>query len=758
MKLLIVESPAKAKTINKYLGKDFKVLASYGHIRDLPSKDGSVNPDEDFAMNYKVSTGSEKHIKDIVSAAKDSDTIYLATDMDREGEAISWHVLEELKRRRVKLSEKTVHRVAFNQITKAAITEAVANPRELDMSMVNAQQARRALDYLVGFNLSPVLWRKVRPGLSAGRVQSVALRLICEREAEIEAFNAEEYWSITADFLTEQKKKVTSKLVTLNGEKLEKFSITNEKDAQAALKALQAGSYSVSDIQKKKTRRSPGAPFMTSTIQMEASRKLGFGARRTMGAAQKLYEAGLITYMRTDSVALAPDAIQGLRAQIGKQYGDKYVPSSPNLYKNKSQNAQEAHEAIRPTNPGITPDTLQIPEEDSKKLYSLIWKRTMASQMEKAVLDQTRVMITTDDKQHVFAANGSIVAFDGFMKVYIEGRDDDKASDGDEKLLPAIEDGETMETSQIEPHQHFTEPPPRFSEATLVKGLEERSIGRPSTYASIIGVIQDRGYVKQEKRRFMPEDVGKVVNKFLTMHFDTYVDYDFTANLENTLDEISRGEKDWIPVMTEFWQPFKDRVDDKIESVKKSDVTTEGTGETCPECKEGEMVYRLGRYGKFKGCNRYPECKYIEKTASDTPKEEPIDTGIQCPSCKAANIVEKKSRRGKVFYGCGSWPKCNYALWDKPLASPCPQDNCKWPITTEKTLKTGTHIVCPNCEWADPPLPERAKRKPKADKKEAAAKKAAPKKKAATKKAAPKKTAAKKPAAKKPAAKAKKTA
>jgi DNA topoisomerase-1 len=722
--LLIVESPAKSKTIEKYLGKDYKVLASYGHIRDLPSKDGSVDV-ENFDMHYKTSKDKERHIKAIVAEAKKSDQIYLATDLDREGEAISWHVLEEMRNRIKGFDIDKVKRIAFGEITKKALQAAVASPRDLDMSLVNAQQARRALDYLVGFNLSPVLWRKVKGGLSAGRVQSVALRLICEREQEIEDFNPEEYWSVEGDFKTPEGKNLKAKLTHLQGDKLEKFTLNNEKLAKDAVSALEGGDYTITDIVKKKTRRSPAAPFITSTLQMEASRKLGFGAKRTMMAAQRLYEQGLITYMRTDSVNLSSEALGAVRETITDMYGPEFVPKTPNVYKTKTQNAQEAHEAIRPTNMNTKPDKISVEDEDHRKLYKLVWQRTIASQMEKAILDQTALVIE-DKNKNIFRATGSIVAFEGFMKVYLEGKDDEKEGDSDEgKLLPNVEKDDAMDLVKINPDQHFTEPPPRYSEATLVKNLEEKGIGRPSTYASIISTIQDRGYVRQDKKRFYPEDIGRIVSKFLVQHFNKYVDYNFTANMEETLDEVSRGEKEWKPMLKEFWAPFKSNIDDKMESVKKSDVTTEKTGEKCPTCTEGELLIRLGRYGRFKGCSRYPECKHIEnlvgntaeeKLAAEAAKEPPRDTGVCCPKCKENQIVEKKSRRGKVFFACSGYPKCQYAIWDEPqVNTECP--GCKWPFIMKKeTKRQGTIMKCPECEWQDPPKPEpKSKKKTDAD-------------------------------------------
>ena len=717
--LVIVESPAKCKTIEKFLGKDYRVLSSFGHIRDLPSKDGSVDVDNNFKMNYKVSAQSEKHIKAIVKEAKDADTIYLATDLDREGEAISWHVLEELKNRIKGFDDSKIKRIVFSEITKKAIIDAVENPGKLDIDMVNAQQARRALDYLVGFNLSPVLWRKVKGGLSAGRVQSVALRLICERENEIDAFKPQEYWSIEGNFAVENGE-FTAKLTHLEGDKLEKFALNSEKSASNAVESLRAGNYAISSIEKKQTRRNPAAPFITSSLQMEASRKLGFGARKTMQVAQKLYEAGLITYMRTDSVNLSGDALANLRDVIDKNYGSTYLPEKPNFYKTKGQNAQEAHEAIRPTNAANQAKNLGLTDDDAK-LYTLIWKRTVACQMMPAKLDQTAISIT-DQRKNTFRATGSVLVFDGFLKVYFESRSDDDDGSERDSLLPSVTEKEPADLKEIKPNQHFTEPPARFSEATLVKSLEDHGIGRPSTYAAIVSTIRDRGYVKLEKKRFFPEDVGRIVNKFLTQHFATYVDYGFTADMEEKLDEVSRGEKDWVPMLGDFWQPFKAQVDDKIESVKKSDVTTEATGETCPTCGKGELLIRLGRYGRFKGCNRYPECKHIENINENgdvQEKEEPKDTGVLCPACGKHNIFEKKSRRGKIFYGCGGYPKCKNAYWNKPIPdTPCP--SCGHPFITEKeTKRDGVVRLCPNddCDWQDPPA------KPKAEKK-AATKKA----------------------------------
>lgn len=765
--VVIVESPAKAKTIEGYLGKGFKVLASYGHVRDLPSKEKAVEPDNDFAMHYKVSgADSEKTLKGILTALKQADTLYLATDLDREGEAISWHVWEEIKRRDPKLAAALhVHRIEFTEITKSAIQYALAHPRSLALNLINAQQARRALDYLVGFTLSPVLWRKVKGGLSAGRVQSVALRLIAEREDAIEAFKAEEFWSIHGNFTTAGGKPLPSQLAVYNGKKVEKFSFTNAAEANAATAALQPLSYSVEGLEKADKRRYPAPPFITSTLQQEAARKLGFSARRTMNAAQRLYEAGHITYMRTDSVNLANEALTKLRSLIESKYGSTYLPAQPNFYKSKSKNAQEAHEAIRPTDPAQLPSSLSA-EDDQRRLYNLIWQRTVACQMTPARLEQTTITLTDSSKKHTFKATGSVIIFPGFLSVYQEGKDDE-AEDG-EAILPQVTEGEKLATRSVEAEQHFTQPPPRFTEATLVKALEEYGIGRPSTYASIISTLQDRGYVRLEQKRFFPEDVGRIVARFLTEHFGQYVDYNFTANMEDDLDAIARGEHDWKPTLRAFWGPFKALTEEKTESVKKSDVTSEATGETCPQCGEGELMWKLGKYGRFKGCSRYPECNYIEKTGPSGPA--PQDTGIACPVCIAAKparsgtLLKRTSRMGKTFYGCSEYPTCTYAVWDEPVQQPCPK--CHWPFVGKKeSKKFGEWHRCPNpeCDWndnqqaADATAAFRARftkaKEAKKAKTSAKSKSAAPKKAAVTPKAA---TTKKAPAKKKTATPTKK--
>ena len=604
--LVIVESPAKSKTLLRYLGKDFEVLASNGHVRDLLPKTGAVDTDKDFEMQYQVIERNAKQVDSIAKALKKADTLYLATDPDREGEAISWHLYELLKERGV-LEGKDVKRVVFHEVTKSAVQDAIAHPRELSVDLINAQQARRALDYLVGFNLSPLLWKKIRRGLSAGRVQSPALRLIVEREMEIEKFISQEYWTVEAD-LEHGKHEFVAKLTHYNEEKLKQFSINNKAQADDVFKKLNAaakGELLVQKIEKKQRKRQPSAPFITSTLQQEAIRKLGFTAQRTMRIAQQLYEGidtgdgavGLITYMRTDSVTLAKEALDEIRGYIKDSYGEKNLPDEPRQYKNRSKNAQEAHEAVRPTSAFRTPkDLKQYLNAEQLKLYELIWKRAIASQMIHATLDTVAVDLAAGSG-NVFRATGSTVREKGFMTVYQEGQDDVKP-ESDERILPPMEQGEKIPLKLIRPEQHFTEPPPRYTEASLVKTLEEYGIGRPSTYASIISTLRNREYVELDSKRFIPSEVGRVVNKFLTDHFTNYVDYDFTARLEDELDAVSRGEKEWIPLMDEFWKPFDKQVKEKEESVSRSEAVQTRILGTDP--KSGLPVsVRMGRYGPF---------------------------------------------------------------------------------------------------------------------------------------------------------------
>jgi len=607
--LLIVESPAKAKTINKYLGKDFTVLASYGHVRDLVPKEGAVDPDNGFAMRYDLIEKNEKHVDAIAKAAKSADALFLATDPDREGEAISWHIAEILKERGL-LKDKTLQRVVFTEITPRAIREAMTQPRSIATPLVDAQQARRALDYLVGFNLSPVLWRKVQRGLSAGRVQSPALRMIVEREEEIEAFIAREYWSIEAE-VTHPSQSFSAKLTKLDGKKFEQFTVTDGDTAEAARQRIvkaAGGALHVTDVASKERKRRPAPPFTTSTLQQEAARKLGFTTKRTMQVAQKLYEGvaigeegtvGLISYMRTDSVSLSAEALSELRDVIARDFGTRALPDKPNFYQTKSKNAQEAHEAVRPTSALRTPSQVsRFLSDDERRLYELIWKRAVASQMVPATLNTVSVDLAAGN-EHSFRASGTTVIDPGFLAVYEEGKDTKSAEDDDEgRKLPAMKPGERIPLERVHADQHFTQPPPRFTEAALVKALEEYGIGRPSTYASIIQTLLFRKYVEMESRSFRPSDVGRAVSKFLSSHFTQYVDYDFTAKLEDELDAVSRGEEEWVPLMEKFWGPFKELVEDKTESVDRSEAT--GARELGTDPKSGKPVsVRLGRYGPY---------------------------------------------------------------------------------------------------------------------------------------------------------------
>lgn len=745
--LVIVESPAKAKTIKKYLGSHFNIVASYGHVRDLLPKEGAVDPNHDFAMRYELIAKNEKHVAAIVTAMKKADALYLATDPDREGEAISWHIYTILKDKKA-LGKKPVHRIVFHEITKSAIQSAVDHPREISMDLVNAQQARRALDYLVGFNLSPLLWKKIRYGLSAGRVQSPALRMIVEREEEIEKFVSQEYWDLEAA-VEAAKKAFTAKLTIYNGEKLEQFSIINAEqaeDVKANILKAAKGKLKVVKVEKKQRKRNPASPFITSTLQQEAARKLGFAVQRTMRIAQQLYEGveldtgsvGLITYMRTDSVNLAQDAITEIRALIADRYGKDNVPDEARVYKTKAKNAQEAHEAIRPTSVMHLPEAVkEFLSPEQFKLYDLIWKRTVASQMISATIDTLTLDMTAGEKNQ-FRATGSIVADPGYMRVYQEGSDDKPEELGEEHLLPHLEEGDSVNLNDLVCNQHFTEPPPRYSEATLIKALEDYGIGRPSTYAAIVSTLQTREYVVLDNKRFKPTDIGRIVSKFLTQYFTRYVDYGFTAQLEDELDDVSRGEKEWVPLLEQFWDPFKNQVDNIQETVKRKDVTQELLDEKCPECGKplsirlgkrdrfigctgypdcsytraveekpeeatqdnevvegrecpdcgGQLKIKHGRFGKFIGCGNYPKCKHIESL------NKPTETGVECPECKQGKMLKRQSRRGRVFFSCSRYPDCKYAVWNEPIAQACPK--CAWPmLTVKKTKKRGTELVCP---------------------------------------------------------------
>lgn len=664
MKLVIVESPSKAKTINKYLGKDYKVIASYGHMRDLPSKSGSVLPDEDFAMTWEVNDRGKKNFAEIMRAIKTASHICLATDPDREGEAISWHILQMLNEKKA-IKDQEVQRVTYTEITKKAIDEAFKKPRILNQELVDAYLARRALDYLVGFTLSPLLWRKLPGSKSAGRVQSVALRLVTDRESEIEKFKSQEYWTIEVDLTNKDGKPFTARLTHLDGKKLEKFDIGNEQAAKTAVAAILGSPYSVGKVDPKQVKRNPYAPFITSTMQQEASRKLGMSSSKTMRTAQSLYEGvsiqgenvGLITYMRTDGVQLSPEAINAIREQITKDFGADYVPKSPRLYKSKAKNAQEAHEAIRPTDMSRTPNSLRgqlSPEEH--KLYELIWKRAMASQMASAIMDQVAVEIPSHDGKTTLRANGSIVKFDGFLKLYQEDKDDKDEDDEKSRKLPALAQGDALGTEKATPKQHFTEPPPRYTEASLIKKMEELGIGRPSTWSNILQVLQDRNYVRLEKKRFFPEERGRIVTSFLHNFFTRYVEYDYTADLEDELDEISDGKLDWKAALTKFWKDFSGNIDATAD-VTIPDILTKieeelghhyfPTGNRqCPTCEAGKLGLKLGKFGAFIGCSNYPNCTHTQQLIGNDTQlhEEESHSNVDLSSPK---VLGKDPETGK---------------------------------------------------------------------------------------------------------------
>jgi len=645
MNLVIVESPAKAKTINKYLGKDFHVISSYGHIRDLPSKNGSVDPDKNFVMHYEISAKATKQVQKIIAESKKAEKIFLATDPDREGEAIAWHIVEVLKEKKALKKSVEIKRIVFHEITKKAVVEALENPRDVSMDLVDSQQARRALDYLVGFNLSPVLWRKLPGSRSAGRVQSVALRLIAEREDEIERFIEKEYWSVKCLF-DKGKNEFIATLVGLDGKKLDKFDLSKKEEVDPVITLLEKSKFAVHKVENKQQNRNPYPPFITSTLQQDASRKLGFGAKKTMMLAQKLYEGvsidgeniGLITYMRTDGLYMSASSIDDIRKYISESYGDKYLPKSPRAYKSKSKNAQEAHEAIRPTDVTLTPQkVLKFLDKDELRLYELIWRRAIACQMSSALLDQVQVTIYNDKKNAELRAVGSVIVFDGFYKVYKESKDADDSKDEDEMNLPALKEGQEVDLEKVIPDQHFTAPPPRYTEASLVKKLEELSIGRPSTYASIISVLLDRDYVRLDSKRFFPEERGILVTAFLKSFFEKYVEYDFTASLEDRLDIVSDGKMKWKDLLEDFWKDFHkavnaaqkysiDEVIAKIEPIIEHHVfpaLPDGAdSKKCPECEKGRLQIRMGKFGPFISCDQYPECKYTRQLdLYDEPSE-----------------------------------------------------------------------------------------------------------------------------------------
>ena len=708
MTVVVVESPAKAKTINKYLGKDFTVLASYGHVRDLPAKDGSVRPDADFEMDWEVDGKSAKRLADIAAALKTDDRLILATDPDREGEAISWHVMEVLKKKGA-LKGKAVQRVVFNAITKSSVLEAMQHPRDVDVPLVDAYLARRALDYLVGFSLSPVLWRKLPGSRSAGRVQSVALRLICDRELEIEAFRAQEYWTIDGTFVTPKGQEFQAFLNATGDKKLGKLDIKDEASARAVEQAVKGQPFKVDSIESKPAKRNPYPPFRTSTLQQEASRKLGFSSARTMQIAQRLYEGvelggetvGLITYMRTDGVDMAPEAIAATRNAILKNFGEPYVPPTPRLYTTKAKNAQEAHEAIRPTEMSRHPNEVRRAlDEDQFALYDLVWKRTIASQMESAELERTTADIGTDGrdgKHYTFRANGSVVKFDGFLKVYTEGLDD--GEDEDSKRLPAMARGDSIGVRKIEGVQHFTEPPPRYSEASLIKKMEELGIGRPSTYVSIMETLRTRGYVRLDKKRLIPEDKGRVVTAFLESFFRRYVEYDFTADLEEKLDKVSAGEIDWKQVLRDFWVDFTAALAD-VKELRVTNVLDSlndilaphifparedgGDARACPSCGGGQLSLKLGKFGSFIGCSNYPECKFTRPMSpgaegSEAVPAEGVLLGVD------PETGEKVTRRLGRF---GPYLQLGEAVeGEKPQRASIPRNKKPEEITLEEALR-----------------------------------------------------------------------
>lgn len=745
-KLLIVESPAKAKTISKYLNNEFTVLASFGHVRDLPKKNGSIDVKDDFKPKYQLIAKNKKHVDDIVAAAKKSDAIYLASDQDREGEAIAWH-LEEILRENKLLDKRKLCRVTFNEITKPAIIAAVEHPRDIDFNLVDAQQARLTLDYLIGFNVSPLLWRKIKPGLSAGRVQSPALRLICEREDEIRQFVPEDYFGVHLHS-HKGKTKFTSRLVEMNGEKLETKSIKTVEHANEIHKALVGNkSATIAKITKKQKKKNPTAPFITSSLQIEASRQLGFATDRTMRVAQTLYEGialnnetvGLITYMRTDSVQLSSIAIEEIRDYIAINFEKEYLPAKANVYTSKSKNAQEAHEAIRPTSISRTPESIKnFLSADQYKVYELIWRRTLASQVSPAILDTTAIDINLGSG--IFRANGVMVNFDGFMRVYREIVEDTQ-DDSEEARLPALAEGEEIPVDNIEISEHQTEPKPRFTEASLVKALEELGIGRPSTYASIIATLKKREYVMMDKKRFVPTDTGMVVSKFLTEHLTKYVDLKFTANLEDTLDNIAIGNQKKLPLLHSFWDELSLTVQEK-QNISRMELTSTPLDENCPKC-EKPLISRFGKYGRFIGCSGYPDCDYMRKVDKDGNSEEvappevvpdrvcPKDGGqlvirngkygkfiscanypkckhienmdtpetenaITCPECNKGKVIAKKGRFG-IFYSCNNYPECKTIFKYEPVDVPCP--SCNYKVMMTHTTKTkGTRHICPKCK------------------------------------------------------------
>ncbi len=723
MQLIIVESPTKAKTISKFLPKEYKVLSSFGHVRDLPSKTLGIDIKNNFEPEYTITDNGKKSLSEIKKYSPKADLVILASDEDREGEAIAWHLKNALS-----LKQNKYSRIVFHEITKGAIEEALKNPRDLNIELVNAQQARRVLDRLVGYKLSPFLWKKIARGLSAGRVQSVATRLIVEREREREKFKEQEYWTISALFNDDPN--FEAKLVKQNKKTLNKFAIPDEKASKKVVADLEKARYKVENISKKETKKNPLPPFTTSTLQQTAINRLGYSAKQTMMIAQQLYENGYITYMRTDSLNLAKEAVEKIREYIQSEIGKEYLPTSPNFYKTKSKGAQEAHEAIRPSDPSKTAESISNLDAKQKKLYELIWQRAVACQMKPALINSTTVDISAKD--YIFRAIGSTIKFDGFLNIY--------PAKMENAILPALKEKQNLNFKELKPEQHFTQPPARYSEASLVKALEEYGIGRPSTYAPTISTIIAREYVeKDESKKLFPTEIGKLVNDVLVEHFSKIMDYKFTAKIEEDLDEIAEGRKQWVPVIQEFYEPFADNLKNKETEVNKKDLTEQKTDEICekcgkpmiiklgrfgkflacsnyPECKNtkqmgsdgkpekpeetdeicekcgAKMIIKTGRYGKFLACSAYPECKNIKNLDKDGKKKsDPVPVGVKCPDC-GSDIVEKRSRYGKIFYGCVGYPKCKFALWNKPTGEKCKK--CGSMMVTKTTKKNGEKVVC----------------------------------------------------------------
>lgn len=659
MKLIIVESPTKARTISKFLTKNFKVESSYGHIRDLPEKSLGVDIGHNFSPKYVILPKAKKKVLELKIEAKKSERVILATDEDREGEAIAWHLVNALE-----IDSANTERIVFHEITKPAIEAALKNPRSINMNLVDAQQARRVLDRLVGYELSPFLWKKIAKGLSAGRVQSVAVRLVVEREKEILSFKPEEFWTIIAK-IKKAAKEFEAQLIKIGEEKLQKFSIKIKAEADKIVSDLKDALFNVARVTKRKIERQPFPPFITSTLQQTAWAKLGFSAKQTMMVAQELYETGLITYMRTDSFDLSKEALEAAREKIGKMFGSDYVSAGPRIYKTKSKSAQEAHEAIRPTVPGSEPESLKAGlEPHNFKLYDLIWRRFIATQMPNAVFESTSADIETlgkGKKKYIFRASGNALKFDGFLKVY--------PTKTAETELPSLEEKEELKLKELRPEQHFTEPPNRYNEASLIKALEEHGIGRPSTYAPTISTIQVRRYVvKDEARRLKPTDIGILVNDILVLHFPKIVDIEFTARMEEDLDDIARGKRNWQLVIKDFWEPFKENLDKKSQELNKKEISTEKTDLKCPRCGK-LLIIRIGRYGKFYACSGFPSCKY---TAPLEPREKPEDLG-PCLKCDTGQIIKRRTKKGRIFWGCSNWPKCDWATWQNPQKNPPPE-------------------------------------------------------------------------------------